>query len=120
MNLFIKELEERRQAAALDLAAGMGTCEVARDYGVSREAVRMWRKRMETGELGAKKRPGPKPKLTKSQVVRVAEVYCMMDKATYAQVARMIWEMFRVRYSQQHVRRMLVKLGLEVRLPRES
>ena len=68
--------EARRLRAALLFAQGRTQAEVARDLGVSRQAVSVWHARFTQGGLDALRSrgpTGPDPKLSAAQLARVEQ-----------------------------------------------
>ena len=113
-----RAMEERRLAALPRLQRGDSLSAIARQLGVSHQAVFVWagwwRRRGETG-LHRRPRPGRPPKLARRQVVllprllaRGAEAYGFSSPIwTTQRVADLIWRRFRVRYDRDHVCRLL-------------
>lgn len=115
-------MEVRRMAALPRLQHGDSLSSIARQLGVSRQAVfvwaRRWRRRGEAG-LRCRPRPGRPPKLARRQLVQLprllaqgAEAYGFSSPIwTTQRVADLIWRRFRVRYDRDHVCRLLHRFG---------
>lgn len=77
---------------------GLKNAEVARQVGVSVSSVKAWKRAMcdgGTAALAAKTHPGPKPKLSDEQKVRLAEI--MRAGAVAAGFSNELWTTRRVR-----------------------
>ena len=115
-------MEERRLAALPRLQRGESLSSIARQLGVSRQAVfvwsRLWRRRGEKA-LHRRPRPGRPTKLVRRQLValprllaRGAEAYGFSSPIwTTQRVADLIWRHFQVRYDRDHVCRLLHRFG---------
>ena len=115
-------MEARRLAALPRLARGESLSSIARQLGVSRQAVfvwaRHWRRRGEKA-LHRRPRPGRPTKLAPRQLVllprllaRGAEAYGFSSPIwTTQRVADLIWRRFQVRYDRDHVCRLLHRFG---------
>ena len=117
-----KAMEGRRLAALPRLQRGESLSSIARQLGVSRQAVFVWAQRWRRrGEkaLHRRPRPGRPPKLARWQLVllphllaRGAEAYGFSSAIwTTQRVADLIWRRFRVRYDRDHVCRLLHRFG---------
>lgn len=115
-------LEARRMAALPRLQRGDSLSSIARQLGVSRQAVFVWARQLRRrGEAGLRRRPRPgrPPKLARRQMVRLprllaqgAEAYGFSSPIwTTQRVADLIWRRFRVRYDRDHVCRLLHRFG---------
>ena len=115
-------MEARRLAATSLLQRGEALAAIARQLGVSRQAVfvwaRHWRRRGVAG-LHRRPRPGRPPKLARGQMARLprllaqgAEAYGFASPIwTTQRVADLIWRHFGVRYDRDHVCRLLHRFG---------
>ena len=117
-----KKLEERRFAALARLQSGESTAAIARSLGVSIQSVQRWaRYHRIYGNEGLRRLPksGPRPKLARKKLAGLPDLLARGPIAhgfetpvwTSERVADLIWQHFRVRYSVDHVRRMLPGLG---------
>ena len=114
-------MEARRLAALPLLEAGESLSAVARQLGVSRQAVYVWNRRRRQGRAGLLRRlrPGRPPKLVPRQLAQLprllaqgAETYGFASPIwTTQRVADLIWRHFRVRYDRDHVCRLLHRFG---------
>src|SRR5512143_144257 len=115
-------MEERRLAALPRFERGESLASIARQLGVSRQAVFVWVGRWRRqGEkaLHRRPRPGRPPKLAPRQLAglprllaRGAEAYGFSSPIwTTQRVADLIWRRFRVRYDRDHVCRLLHRFG---------
>ena len=117
-----KKLETRRVAAMARLQRGESTSAVARSLGMSIQSVQRWalwhRLRGEEG-LRRRPKPGGRPKLPPEKLVRLPGLLAQGPVAhgfdtpvwTSERIAGLIWRRFRVRYSRDHVHRLLPSLG---------
>jgi transposase len=117
-----KKLETRRFAAMARLHRGESTSAVARSLGVSIQSVQRWAlwHRLR-GEEGLRRRPktGGRPKLPPEKLARLPRLLAQgpvahgFDTPVWAsdRIAGLIWRRFRVRYSRDHVHRLLPGLG---------
>jgi transposase len=119
-----RKLEARRFAAVARLKRGESTAKVARSLGVCRQSVQRWAlwHRLR-GEKGLRRRPktgGPRPKLAREKLERLASLLAQGPSAhgfdtpvwTTERIARLIWRRFRVRYSRDYVKhRLMSRLG---------
>ena len=117
-----EKLEARRFAAVARLRRGESTSTVARSLGVRIQSVQRWARcyRLQ-GEDGLRRllKSGPHPKLAREKLARLAGLLARGPVAhgfdtpvwTSERIAALIWSRFRVRYSLDHVRRLLPSLG---------
>ena len=121
--------EARRLRAAELFALGRSQAEVARDLGVSRQAVSVWHARFTQGGVGALRSrgpTGPNPKLSAAQLARVEQALLEGAQAngfdtdlwTLERVAVVITQLTGVRYHPGHVWVILrQRLGWTVQRP---
>ena len=117
-----KKLEARRFAAMARLGRGESTSAIARSLGVSIQSVQRWAlwHRLH-GKQGLRRRPktGGRPKLPRETLARLPALLAHGPEAhgfdtpvwTSERIAELIWRRFRVRYSRDHVHRLLPGLG---------
>ena len=117
-----KKLGARRFAAMARLQRGESTLAVARSLGVSMQSVQRWAlwHRLR-GKEGLRRRPktGGRPKLPREKLARLPSLLAQGPLAhgfdtpvwTSERIAGLIWRRFRVRYSRDHVHRLLPRLG---------
>jgi transposase len=117
-----KKLEARRFAAIARLQRGESTSAIARSLGVSIQSVQRWALWHRTqGNDGLRRRPktGGRPKLPREKLARLPDLLRQGPVAhgfdtpvwTSERIADLIWRRFRVRYSHDHVHRLLPGLG---------
>ena len=117
-----KKLEARRFAAIARLQGGESTSSIARSLGVSIQSVQRWALWHRTrGTDGLRRRPktGGRPKLPREKLARLPDLLKQGPVAhgfdtpvwTSERIAGLIWRRFRVRYSRDHVHRLLPGLG---------
>ena len=117
-----KKLEARRFAAIARLQGGESTSSIARSLGVSIQSVQRWALWHRTrGTDGLRRRPktGGRPKLPREKLARLPDLLKQGPVAhgfdtpvwTSERIAGLIWRQFRVRYSRDHVHRLLPGLG---------
>jgi transposase len=117
-----EKLEARRIAAMARLRRGEPTSNVARSLGVCIQSVQRWARNYRLhGELGLRRLPksGPRPKLPREKLARLADLLAQGPLSfgfstpvwTSERIAHLIWSRFRVRYSCDHVKRLLPSLG---------
>ena len=119
-----KKLEARRFDAVARLKRGQTTAEVALSLGVCKQSVQRWAMwHRLRGEDGLRRRPktgGPRPKLAREKLARLADFLAQGPSAhgfdtpvwTTERIADVIWRRFRVRYSRDHVKHgLLPRLG---------
>ncbi len=115
-------LEARRLAALPRIQRGESLSSIARQLGVSRQAVHQWAQRCRRqGVAGLRHipRPGRPPKLARAQLAQLprllargAEAYGFLTAVwTTQRVADLLWQRFRVRYDRDHVCRLLHRFG---------
>ena len=116
------KLEARRIAAMARLRRGESTSRVARSLGVSIQSVQRWARSYRLhGNEGLRHLPksGPRPKLAREKLIRLSGLLARGPVAhgfetpvwTSERIASLIWSRFRVRYSPDHVKRLLQTLG---------
>lgn len=116
------KLEARRIAAMARLRRGESTSTVARSLGVSIQSVQRWARCYRChGNEGLRRLPksGPRPKLAREKLARLSGLLARGPIAhgfetpvwTCERIALVIWHRFRVRYSNDHVKRLLPSLG---------
>jgi transposase len=115
-------LEARRLSVLPRIEQGESLAGIARQLGVSRQAVHQWaqqyRRRGATG-LRRRARPGRPPKVARRQLAQLprllargAEAYGFSTGVwTTQRVADLLWKRFRVRYDRDHVCRLLHRFG---------
>jgi transposase len=117
-----EKLEARRIAAVARLQRGESTSTIARSLGVRIQSVQRWARCYRLhGEEGLRLLPksGPRPKLGREKLARLPGLLTQGPLAygfdtpvwTSERIASLIWSRFRVRYSLDHVRRLLPRLG---------
>ena len=118
----VKKLEARRVKAVARLKRGESTSAVARSLGVGIQSVQRWARSYRLhGEEGLRSVPksGPRPKLAREKLARLPAMLVQGPFAfgfdtpvwTCERIADLIWRRFRVRYSREHVKRLLPSLG---------
>ena len=111
--------------AATDLMDGLSQSKVARKFGVSRTTASRWHRAIheEGAESLRKRRATGRPcRLSPDQVAKIPEIYLQGAAAhgypdnrwTTARMASVIEQNFNVHYDQDHVGRLLNKMGLRV------
>jgi transposase len=116
------KLEVRRIAAIARLRQGESTSTIARSLGVSIQSVQRWARHYRLhGEEGLRRIPksGPHPKLAHEKLAQLPDMLARGPVAygfdtpvwTSERIASLIWGRFRVRYSYDHVKRLLPSLG---------
>lgn len=121
-----EEMETRRLAAADELLANVPQSKVATKYGVSRTTASRWARALHNnGVEGLRKRraTGRPSRLRPDQLAQLREVYAEgalasgfeSDRWTTSKLAQVIEQRFAVHYDQDHVGRLLHKLGLRTR-----
>jgi transposase len=117
-----EKLEARRIAAVARLQRGESTSTIARSLGVRIQSVQRWARCYRLhGTKGLHRLPksGPRPKLGREKLARLPALLAQGPLAhgfdtpvwTSERIASLIWSRFRVRYSHDHVQRMLPSLG---------
>jgi len=125
------EMESRRLMAAQDLQTGLSQSHVARKFGVSRTTASRWNRALSgTGVEALRKRraPGRPSRLSADQQAGVADVFKAgpraagfeSDRWTTLRFAEAIHARFGVRYDPDHVGRIMHRLGLRERKPRQT
>jgi transposase len=121
--------EARRLQAAELFALGRSQAEVARDLGVSRQAVSVWHARFTQGGVDALRSrgpTGPDPKLSAAQLAKVEQALLQGAQAngfdtdlwTLERIAVVITQLTGVRYHPGHVWSILRRrLGWSVQRP---
>ena len=123
------EMERRRLQAATDLQSGLSQSKVARKFGVSRTTASRWYRALsQSGVDSLKKRraTGRPCRLTREQVQQLPAIYAEGatqhgfpdDRWTTVRLATVIETKFGVRYDNDHVGRLMSKLGLRTPRPR--
>jgi transposase len=121
-----EEMETRRLAAASELLGGLTQSKVASKYGVSRTTASRWARALNNnGVDGLRKRraTGRPSRLRPDQLAQLREIYnegalsagFESDRWTTFKLAQVIEQKFAVHYDQDHVGRLLHKLGLRTR-----
>ena len=124
------EMESRRLMAAQDLQTGLTQSQVARKFGVSRTTASRWNRAMSgkgVEALRKRRAPGRPCRLTGDQQAGVIEVYKAgpraagfeSDRWTTMRFAEAIFRRFAIRYDPDHVGRIMHRLGLRQRKPRQ-
>src|SRR5258708_427340 len=119
-------MEERRLAAASELLGGLTQSKVAQKFGVSRTTASRWARALtHNGVDGLRKRraTGRPSRMRPDQLAQLREIYSEgaiasgfeSDRWTTSKLARVIEMKFSVHYDQDHVGRLLHKLGLRTR-----
>ena len=117
-----EKLEARRIAAVARLRRGESTSAIARSIGVWIQSVQRWARCYRLrGDKGLRRRPktGGRPKLAREKLARLPGLLARgpivhgFDTPVWAseRIAGLIWRRFRVRYSRDHVHRLLPRLG---------
>jgi transposase len=121
-----EEMETRRLAAASELLGGLTQSKVASKFGVSRTTASRWARALtNNGVDGLRKRraTGRPSRLRPDQLLQLREFYnegaiaagFESDRWTTSKLALVIEQKFAVHYDQDHVGRLLHKLGLRTR-----
>src|ERR1700728_1455366 len=121
-------LEQRRLKAAKLLQRGVSQAAVARQLGVGRSSVNRWAQQLEQrGRAGLKKagRAGRKPRLQDAELAALETALKHGAQAlgyetnllTAPRVARLIEQLYGVRYHPAHVWRILGRLGWSCQRP---
>jgi transposase len=117
-----EKLEARRIAAMARLGRGESTSKIARSLGVSIQSVQRWARTYRLhGKEGLRHLPksGPHPKLSPEKLARLPDLLARGPIAhgfetpvwTSERVALLIWRHFQVRYSFDHVKHVLLRIG---------
>ena len=122
-----KQIEQRRQEAALLFAQNLNNAEVARRIGVSRPTVSGWRQRWQADQKNglALRAPGPASRLSRSQQQQLADALLQGPQAhgyetqlwTLARIAEVIERLFSVTYNPHYVSELLHKMGWSCQKP---
>ncbi len=126
-----EEMEHRRLAAAQELLNGQTQSRVARKFGVSRTTTSRWYRAIAGNgveSLRKRRATGRPSRLTVEQQADVAGMYAAgaraqgfsNDRWTTARLAKAIHQKFGVRYDEDHVGRIMHKLGLRERRRRRA
>jgi transposase len=118
----VKKLEARRIAAMARMQRGESTSTIARSLGVSIQSVQRWARNYRLlGNEGLRRVPksGPHPKLGREKLAQLPGLLARGPLThgfetpvwTSERVALLIWHVFRVRYSFDHVKYLLSSLG---------
>jgi transposase len=118
----VEKLEARRIAAMARWRRGESTSVIARSLGVGIQSVQRWvRSYRLRGKEGLRSLPksGHRPKLARKKLLRLPDLLAKGPLAfgydtpvwTSERIASLIWNRFRVRYSRDHVKRLLPSLG---------
>jgi transposase len=121
-----EQMETRRLAAARDLLNGISQSHVARRYGVSRTTASRWHRSIVIKGLESlhKRRATGRPsRLTADQADSIRQMYFdgalahgfSTDRWTTRKLAMAIEQRFGIHYDQDHVGRLMHKLGLRER-----
>jgi transposase len=116
------KLETRRIEAMARLQRGESTSTIARSLGLCIQSVQRWARIYRLhGEEGLRHLPksGPHPKLSREKLAGLPGLLARGPVAygfdtpiwTSERIAGLIWSRFRVRYSPDHVKRLLPSLG---------
>lgn len=109
-----EQLAKRRQHALELLRQGQGPTEVARQVGATPQSVCRWHRESEQSKPKRKRNqrsPGRPSRLSKAQLRQIASA---LERGAYAhgyaedywtldRIARLIWDLFRVRYRSSSV-----------------
>jgi transposase len=123
-----KVLEARRLAALPRIESGESLSAIARQLGVSRQAVHQWAQhyhRRGAAGLRRRARPGRPPKLSRQQLAQLPSLLARGAKAhgylteawTSQRFADLLWKRFRVRYCRSYVSRLLQRFGWSQQKP---
>jgi transposase len=118
----VKKLEARRIAAMARMQRGETTSTIARSLGVCIQSVQRWaRNHRLLGNEGLRRIPksGPNPKLGREKLAQLPGLLARGPLShgfetpvwTSERVALVIWRLFRVRYSFDHVKQLLLRIG---------
>ncbi|MGD1069916.1 MAG: winged helix-turn-helix domain-containing protein [Bryobacteraceae bacterium] len=121
-----EEMEARRLAAARDLLNGVSQSHVARRYGVSRTTASRWHRSIVikgVESLHKRRATGRPSRLTADQADAIRQMYFegalahgfSSNRWTTAKLAVAIEQRFGIHYDQDHVGRLMHKLGLRQR-----
>jgi putative transposase len=117
----LQKLEARRFAAIARFKRGESNSEIARNLGVRVQTVQRWMRfyRLNGMDGLRYKKTGAPPKLPREKLARPPE---MLEKGPLSfgfrtpvwnskRITNLLWTRFRVRYSVDHVKRLLPTLG---------
>jgi transposase len=115
------DMERRRMEAAEDLLHGLPHSHVVAKFGVSRTTASRWHRALTANGLESLRKvkaPGRPSRLTPEQKAQIAAMFgqgavalgVADNRWTAARLARVIEDRFSVRYSLDHVGRLLAKL----------
>lgn len=118
----VAKLEARRIAAMVRLKRGESTSQIARSLGVCIQSVQRWARCYRLhGNEGLRRLPksGQRPKLAREKLIQLSGLLVKGPLAygfetpvwTSERIASLIWSRFRVRYSPDHVKRLLPTFG---------
>jgi transposase len=118
----VEKLEARRIAAMARWRRGESTSAIARSLGVGIQSVQRWvRSYRLRGKEGLRRLPksGARSKLPREKLAQLPGLLAKGPLAfgydtpvwTGERIAHLIWRRFRVRYSYDHVKRLLPSLG---------
>ena len=118
----VKKLEARRFSAVSRLQRGESTSAIARSLGVGIQSVQRWARAYRlhgNGGLRRIEKSGGRPKLAREKLARLPSLLAKGPLAygfdtpvwTSERIASLMWSRFRVRYSADHVKRLLPALG---------
>ena len=119
------QVEARRRRGLTLLAKGLVCNAVATRVGVSPGTVRRWRREREMPTPPPRRKRGVKPRLTAKRLDHLVQA---LRQGAYAQgyaqdywtldrIARLIWDLFGVRYHPSGVWRLLRRLGWSSQKP---
>jgi transposase len=123
MNQNRVELEARRLAAVEDIKAGTRTSALVRRYQVTRTTIGRWRHAVKDGQsLARRMAPGRPRRLTGDQDAVLKRMYLLgpellldeVDHWTQDRFARAVERYIGIRYSADHMGRIMHRLGLTV------
>jgi putative transposase len=108
------EMEARRLSALPDLQSSISSTILSERYGVSRMTIGRWRAALRSGvSLKLRRSAGRPCRMTPEQELKIQSL-AEGSVLTTAQWAKMIWYHTRIRYSSDHVGRILHRLGIPV------
>lgn len=114
-----EQMEQRRMAAAYELRQGQTQTKVAKHFGVSRTTASRWARALAEGrDLKSHKTTGRPTKLHPVQLAEVKRIRSAHPEWTQADIAQWIKRSFGVSYAQDHMGKLLRKLGCSTRRPR--
>lgn len=122
-----QQLERKRQAAIELFAQDLSKAEIARRLHVARQTVSGWHSQFIAGGADALaiKKPGPEPRLTQQQLVRVREAIVAGPTAhgfktqlwTLERIAELIYKLTGVRHHPGYVWHLLGRMDLTCQKP---